>query len=185
MEQVERNESVPEENTQEIGVRKGLTNDNKVSILLLSVAVILWIFAPFIKGDYYRTTALEFLAGPIFPSWKVYAEAFFGKMSHSEYVEMMSASREFWVAIAVGVFLLLGIVASLRNNRRLVVIFCVLGFIACFAPMLEIVFYVIKTGEGITEDLLRGFFSAFAWGYWIMPAVFVAVGIINRAKEQK
>lgn len=185
MEHNEYSESVSEENNQETSGKKGLTNDNKVSLLILSVAAILWIFAPFIKGDLYRITALEFWAGPIFQSWTVYTEAFFGKISHSEYVEMMSLSREFWVAIAVGVFILLGIVASLRNNRRSVVIFCVLGFMACFAPMLEIVYYVIKTGEGIPEDLLRGFFSAFAWGYWTMAALFVAVGIINRAKEEK
>jgi len=184
MEHNEHSDAVLEETTQKTNSKKSLTNENKVSIFLLAVSSILWVFAPFFNGDGFRVTALEMLTGPIFRSWDVFTEAFFGEISYSEYLEMMSQSREFWIAIAAAVCILLGVVAVVRNNRRNAVVFSALGTVAFLAPMLELAFYIITTGAKIPANLLRVFFSAFGWGYWAIAAAVVAVGIVNRKKEK-
>lgn len=185
MEEKEYSEAVAEENTQKAEGKKSLTNDSKVSVFLLAVAAALWIFAPFFKGDFFRVTALEMLAGPIFQSWDTFTEAFFGKLSYTEYVQLMSQSREFWVAIAVVVCILLNVLAVTRNNRRNAVVFSALGIVAALAPMLELVFYMITAGVKIPAQLWYELLSGFAWGYWAIAVVMIAVGFVNRKKEEK
>ena len=185
MEEKEYSEAVSEENTQKTDGKKSLTNDSKVSVLLLAVAAALWIFAPFFKGDFFRVTALEMLAGPIFQSWDVFTEAFFGKLSYTEYLQLMSQTREFGVSIAVAVCILLDVVAVTRNNRRNAVVFSALGFVVFLAPMLELVFYMITASVKIPAELWRELFSAFGWGYWAIAIVMIAVGFVNRKKEEK
>ena len=172
-----------EEKNQETTGKTGLTNDSKVSILLLAVAAIVWVFVPFFKGDMFRVTALEMLAGPIFESWDTFTQMYFGKLTYSEYVEMMSASREFWIAISACGCVVLGVVASLRSSRKYAFILSILGILASVAPMIEIVIYMIKSGFMIPAHLLLGLFGAFDWGYWMIAAIFVIVAILNRKKK--
>ena len=185
MEENERSETVLEESAQETSGKKSLTNDNKISLVLLAVALILWVFAPFVVGDLFKTTALEMLVGPIFQSWDWFTEAFYGDLAYSEYIELMSLSRQFWVAIATVVYILLAAVASLRNNRRNAVVFSALGTVAFLAPMLELGIYVVKTGVTIPGEMLREFLGAFGWGYWAILVIIIAIGFVNRNKEPK
>ena len=169
-----------EETTQETVNKKGLTNENKVSIFLLAVAAIVWIFVPFFKGDLFRVTAMEMVFGPVFQSWSAFAEAYFGELSYDEYVKLMSQSREFWIVIATAGCVLLSVVASLRGRGKYAFVFSMAGIVAFIAPMLEIVFYMIKNGFMISANLWLGLFSAFDWGYWAIAVIFVVVAVLNR-----
>jgi hypothetical protein len=174
-----------EEKNQETTGKTGLTNDSKVSLFLIGIALLLWIFAPFVNGDLYKITALEMLAGPIFKSWTWFTEAFYGKISYSEYIEVMSLTRQFWVAVAAVVYILLATVVCLRNNRRGAVVFSALGTVAFFVPMLELGIYAVTKDIEISESMMREFFSAFGWGYWVLIVIVVAIGVVNRSKEKK
>ena len=172
-----------EESVQETAGKKGLTNENKVSIFLLAVAAIVWIFVPFFKGEMFLVTAMEMAFGPVFQSWDVFTESFFGELSYAEYLKLMSQSREFWIAIIAGGCVVLGVVASLRSSKKYAFIFSLVGILASVAPMLEIVIFMIKSGFMIPVKLLIEFLGAFDWGYWTIFVVFVAVAILNRKKK--
>ena len=185
MEHNEHSETVLEENIQETSGKKQLTNDNKVSIILFAIAAVLWVFVPFFKGDAFQIRAVEMLVGPVFRSWDTFTEAFYGKLTYTEYMALLSLSREFWIAIAVGLFILLGIIASLRSNRRFTFWCIVFGVLVFLSPALEIGYYMITSGVSIPTSVLLEFLNAFDWGYWITAAVFVAIGIIIRDKREK
>ena len=181
---MEYNDAVLEENTQEVSGKKALTNENKVSIFLFAISAILWIFVPFFKGDAFRIRAVEMLTGPVFKSWDSFTEAFYGKLTYSEYMALMSLSREFWVAIAVGAFILLGMISCFRSNRRFAFLCAIFGILAFLAPMLEIAYYMLTAGVSIPAGVLLECLSGFDWGYWAGVAVFVAIGIVNREKRK-
>lgn len=176
--------AAPEENIQEMTGKKEMTKENKVAVFLLAIAAIVWVFVPFYKTYYYHVTASEMLFGPIFRSWDVFTEAFFGSLSYGEYLELMSQTREFWIAVVAGSCILLGIFARLRNKENLAFACSVAGILAFLEPMLEVAYHMVVNSTKIPAYLWREFWSVFGWGYWTIAVIFVIVMIVNRKKTK-
>lgn len=160
---MEKNESVLEEQTEQNAAKKGITNRNKVCLLLLGIALILWIFAPFYQSYYYKITAPEIIS---------YA------FQDTEYREVITETREFWISLVAGACIAIGFIALLKNKEKRMRVCSVVGILALAAPMLELVFYIVKNFEWLPKNLLGDFFSSFGWGYWGIAAIYLAVAFL-------